>query len=268
MARRNHRLDARRLSLIAVCFGVIAPAAVFAPEPARLDGDLWGEGSSAPATLIDSGGVSHVYQWSSCWAVNPNLPLGAPCATWAAPEGTVTTMVIQASGKYRRCAEPPPAPAPGGFEPARLTASLSGDNGTQAAAVLVNSRTPTTVIKWPGTLTPDTTLNYGTRCSTKDLEAGQETTWIIKIHGDYRKCADPATPSPEPVQLTEPLSGNEPAAAVFVNGGMPTTVVRGSNTWTYNPTLIAGAPCSTIDLAAGQQTAATIQANGHYRKCM
>ena len=263
----NHCSDARRLLLTAVCFGGIAITTFGAPEPARLDGDLWGDGSSTAATYIDSDGDTHAYQWSSGWALNPNLPPGAPCFTWAATLGDVTTMVIQASGKYRRCAEPPPAPAPGGFEPARLTASLSGDNGTQAAAVLVNSRTPTAVIKWPATLTPDTTLNYGTRCSTEDLGAGQETTWIIKIHGDYRKCADPATPSPEPVQLTEPLSGNEPAAAVFVNGGMPTSVVRWTSGWTYNPTLAAGAPCSTIDLAAGQQTATTIQANGNYRKC-
>ncbi len=63
-------------------------------------------------------------------------------------------------------------------------------------------------------------------------------------------------------------SGNEPAAAVFVNGGMPTSVVRWTSGWAYNPTLAAGAPCSIIDLAAGQQTATTIQANGNYRKCM
>ena len=76
---------------------------VCAPEPAHLNGPLYGSGSAASATLISSRTTMTGYQLSGSWVVS-NLPAGAPCATYAAGPGTLLTQTIQASGPYRKCA--------------------------------------------------------------------------------------------------------------------------------------------------------------------
>ena len=254
-----------RLLVVLACFAIV-PNVVAAPEPAMLTAPLSGcNGATAEAHYVNNKTATSVVRWPGTWTYNTALPAGTPCSTADLAAWVQTTWTIQANGNYRKCVAPEQTvPGP---EPARLSQPLAGENGTHAAAVLVNSGTQTSVVKWPATLTPDTTLNAGTRCSSVDLAAGQETAQIIQINGDYRKCIDASAPSPEPARLTEPLSGGTPAAAVFISNGMPTSVVKWPGSFTFNTTLKAGTPCATVDLAAGQETPKTIQANGNYRKC-
>jgi hypothetical protein len=236
------------------------------PEPAQLTGALGAStGSTAAGYFINSKTPTTIVRWPGTWTANTSLKAGTPCSTVGLAAWQITTQTIQVNGNYRKCVDAAPAPGP---EAARLSAPLAGNNGTLAAAVLVSSGSETAVVKWPAALTPDTMLTAGTFCSSVDLAAGQETTRVIQIHGDYRKCVDPATPIAEPARLTEALDGSTSAAAVFISNGMPTSVVRWPGTWTSNTALKAGTPCSTAALAAGQETSATIQANGNYRKCM
>jgi hypothetical protein len=73
-------------------------------------------------------------------------------------------------------------------EPAQLTAGLAGGSGASAAAVFVNTKVETKVVKWPSTWTANTTLAAGTPCSPTDLAVGQEVTRFIQASGNYRKC--------------------------------------------------------------------------------
>jgi hypothetical protein len=77
---------------------------------------------------------------------------------------------------------------------------------------------------------------------------------------------------PEPANLTQPLTGSNgaSAAAVYVNSGGPTSVVKWSPTFvqTANPPA-AGTPCSTGNLDTNGQTLKLIQAgSGNFRKCI
>ena len=78
-------------------------------------------------------------------------------------------------------------------EPAMLTAPLSAGspydyNTPTAGAYYVNSRVPTSVVKWPSTYKPNTTLPVGTPCSNIDLGTWQQTAQVIVAAGNYRKC--------------------------------------------------------------------------------
>ena len=76
---------------------------------------------------------------------------------------------------------------------------------------------------------------------------------------------------PEPARLTQSLSGSNgaTAAAVYVNSGQNTTVVRWPGSYTSGSVLPpAGMPCSTLDLPPGSDTTKVIVAYGNYRKCM
>ncbi len=75
---------------------------VSAPEPAHLNGSLYGNGSAASATLTNSHTMTYGYRWPGSWAVG-SAPGGTPCATYAAGAGTILYSVIQASGSYRKC---------------------------------------------------------------------------------------------------------------------------------------------------------------------
>jgi hypothetical protein len=255
--------------VVALGLATVSPA-VASPELGRIDGYLGANGTSTAGVWIDGDTDRHetptaVYRWPNYWAAG-SAPAGALCANYAAAPGTLVSTVIHASGGYRRCAAPAPLP-PSAPEPARVRALLSGAAGTRAEAVFISSGAPTLVVKWPATLTADTTLEAGMRCSTADLGMGLSTYWIIQVHGAYRKCVDPVVPAPEPVRLTEPFSDEGVAAGVFVNGRLPTSVVLWEGTWTANTTLKPGTPCSTVGLEAGQETTMTIQANGNYRRC-
>ena len=77
-------------------------ANVCAPEPAHLNGPLSANGSTAGATFVNSGVATTGFRWTGSWAVG-SAPSGTPCATYAAPVGTLLMTTIQASGSYRRC---------------------------------------------------------------------------------------------------------------------------------------------------------------------
>lgn len=89
-------------SLIAGALLVATASDVSAPEPARLKGSLYGSGSTASATYVNSQLKTYGYQWPGSWAVG-SAPSGAPCATYAAGAGTTLLSVIYASGSYRKC---------------------------------------------------------------------------------------------------------------------------------------------------------------------
>lgn len=72
------------------------------PEPAHLNGALFGNGSSASATFAQSLAATRGYRWPGSWAVG-SAPAGAPCATYAASAGTILYSTIQAAGSYRKC---------------------------------------------------------------------------------------------------------------------------------------------------------------------
>lgn len=76
--------------------------------------------------------------------------------------------------------------------------------------------------------------------------------------------------APEPAQLTADLQGSNgaTAAAYYVNTEIQTGVVKWPSTYSYNPGLPAGTPCSPYDLGAWATSSRVIQANGNYRKCL
>jgi hypothetical protein len=75
--------------------------------------------------------------------------------------------------------------------------------------------------------------------------------------------------APEPAQLIAALTGSNGngAAAWYVNSDVRTDVVKWPGSYVYNTTLVAGQPCSTVDLAAWMTTSRVIVATGNYRKC-
>jgi hypothetical protein len=75
---------------------------VSAPEPARLNASLYGNGSAASATYTQSQLPTTAVQWPGSWAVG-NIPAGTPCATYAVPAGVTLTSIIYAQGSYRKC---------------------------------------------------------------------------------------------------------------------------------------------------------------------
>lgn len=83
---------------------VASASTVSAPEPARLNGNLSGNNTWNYGIYINSNLQTTVVQWPGTWASNTTLKAGTPCFTYAATAGTATTLVIQASGNYRRCA--------------------------------------------------------------------------------------------------------------------------------------------------------------------
>jgi hypothetical protein len=72
-------------------------------------------------------------------------------------------------------------------EPTRAVQNLSGSTGATAAAVYVNSQTPTKIIKWPNSYTPGA-ATAGSPCSVYDMVAGTNTLGTIQAYGGYRKC--------------------------------------------------------------------------------
>jgi len=92
-------------SAAAIVAGVLLLASgssVSAPEPARLNGPLYGNGSAASATYVTTKLPTSAHQWPGSWAVG-SIPSGTPCATYYAPPGTILVSSIQASGNYRKC---------------------------------------------------------------------------------------------------------------------------------------------------------------------
>jgi hypothetical protein len=75
--------------------------------------------------------------------------------------------------------------------------------------------------------------------------------------------------APEPVVTTQPLTGSNgtSAAAVYLNSGTPTRVLKWSNTSVYAPNLAVGTPCSLTALAVDQQAYYVILGSGPFRKC-
>jgi hypothetical protein len=74
-------------------------------------------------------------------------------------------------------------------EPAQLTQSLSGIMGSTAAAMYVNTRSTTTVVKWPSAYSSSAyPPPAGQPCSTGDLAAGASTGKLIQASGNYRRC--------------------------------------------------------------------------------
>ena len=74
-----------------------------APEPARVNGDLYGSGWSTSANYVYSNATTTALWWSGSWTVS-SIPVGTPCTTTAVSAGTTVTKVIQGYGGYRRCA--------------------------------------------------------------------------------------------------------------------------------------------------------------------
>jgi hypothetical protein len=76
--------------------------------------------------------------------------------------------------------------------------------------------------------------------------------------------------APEPVVTTQPLTGTNGAsgAAVYLNSGAPTHVLKWSNTAVYAPNLAVGTPCSLTVLPADAVAYQVIVASGPMRKCV
>jgi hypothetical protein len=79
--------------------------------------------------------------------------------------------------------------------------------------------------------------------------------------------------APEPATLTSDLYAYSSSAyAMYTDTSVQTTAYRLSNTWTYNPNLPAGAPCSTAPIStavyAYTTLTTTVQAMGNYRRCV
>lgn len=76
--------------------------------------------------------------------------------------------------------------------------------------------------------------------------------------------------APEPATLTQYLGGTNgaTAGAFYSNTSVETRVVKWPGTFTYNTTLAAGTPCSTVDLGPWAQATRVIHASGNYRKCL
>ena len=72
-------------------------------------------------------------------------------------------------------------------EPAVLAQGLGVTSGATAAATFL-SGPETSVVKWPGTWTANTTLQGGQPCSTVSLAPGEITLKVIQANGNYRKC--------------------------------------------------------------------------------
>ena len=101
------RVAVGALAVVVVVSGALLMAnasVVSAPEPARLTGNLAGTNTWAHAVFNTSNLPTDVVQWPGTWAPNTTLKAGTPCFTYPATAGTTTTMVIQASGNYRKCA--------------------------------------------------------------------------------------------------------------------------------------------------------------------
>ena len=158
-------------------------------------------------------------------------------------------------------------------EPVTLNGSLSG-NESAAPATYANSGGFVWAYQFPSSWAVSS-LPPGTPCANYAAPAGATLYGIIVADGNYRKCDEilPSPPRPpcsqpsptEAARLTQDLSGSQ-AAAVFVDCGSSTLVVRWPATWSVS-TLAAGTVCSPIFLKAGQETAQRIQAMGNYRKC-
>lgn len=73
-------------------------------------------------------------------------------------------------------------------QPAQATASLTGSTGATAAAVFVNTETPTTILKWDASYAPGSTAAAGTPCSVTDLGVNATTQKVIQVFGSNRRC--------------------------------------------------------------------------------
>jgi len=77
--------------------------------------------------------------------------------------------------------------------------------------------------------------------------------------------------APEPAKLTQPLANSgstTSGAAVYVNTGVQTSVVKWGSAWASNSTILPGIPCTTGDLLVGQITTKVIAASGSLRRCV
>lgn len=75
-------------------------------------------------------------------------------------------------------------------QPATTTARLGGSNGATAAAVYVNTSTPTNVLKWSAFASYGTAA-AGTPCSNSDLAIGDTAYQFIRVTGVLRSCPAP-----------------------------------------------------------------------------
>lgn len=174
------KLGAMLASAVVSSFAVFGHDA-WAPEPARLDSDLWGgTGSAAAAYYVDSAEPTTVRKWPSSWTAG-SLQSGTPCSTYSLAAGAVATQVIERYGNYARCTTWP-------REGARLAAALS-TTGSTADATTLTTQQAVTVVQFPATWTSDTTLEAGTYCTSWAAPAGTAVGTIIVRSGDYAKCS-------------------------------------------------------------------------------
>ena len=165
---------------------VVSSYAVFghdawAPEPARLDAGLWGlAGTTTPATYVNSYEPTAVVKWPSTWTAG-SVASGTPCSTYDLIAGQETLRVIERYGPYARC----PTWVTEGV---RLAAALSG-NGSTADALTLSTGEATTVVQFPATWTPNTTLAADTYCSSWPAPAGTAVGTVIVRSGNYAKCS-------------------------------------------------------------------------------
>ena len=76
--------------------------------------------------------------------------------------------------------------------------------------------------------------------------------------------------APEPLMLTSTLTGSNGATAAgyYIDTKVDGAAVKWPSTWTYNTSLAAGTPCSTVALSGAYLVTKYIQATGNYRKCV
>lgn len=74
-----------------------------APEPVRTTAPLYGSnGATAAAVYVNTSIETTVTQWPGSYTVG-SIPAGTPCATYPLAVGQETSMVIVATGSYRKC---------------------------------------------------------------------------------------------------------------------------------------------------------------------
>lgn len=83
-------------------------SAAVAPEPARINSgySLSGANSWTHAVYTESNARTYGYQLSKSWTENwywRSVAVGAPCADYAAPAGTILPGVVVNYGSFSRC---------------------------------------------------------------------------------------------------------------------------------------------------------------------
>ena len=143
---------------------------------------IWGDVNKTtvcglPAAERELHGAAHIYDLNSLRAWNIVQQIGVELDRCWGPGASKFTYL----GNDGKTVKIDP-------EPAQLTQSLSGSTGATAAAVYVNSQSPTNVVKWFSSYYYNPGLAAGTPCSTVNLASSSETLKVIVASGSMKRC--------------------------------------------------------------------------------